>query len=257
MSDTAPAAEATTPAGKSLTWHIGMIALVGVVAIIVIGLIALTLARYDIISKLAGFRWFVRPLYAALACGAIGAVAVALGAWRKTGPKWPGILAIGLAAALFAVIWITIRMPASAHPPMHDITTDLNEPPQFANWTLREDNLVPFNSMEEWRAAHRQNYPQIQPAVIDKPPVEVLADARALAEERGWEIVETDAKAGRLEAIAFAGYLRFRDHVVVEVIPIADGSTRVDMRSVSEVGVSDLGYNAKRIEEFLTALRAG
>ena len=91
--------------------------------------------------------------------------------------------------------------------------------------------------------------------IIDRAPEEVLANARALAEERGWEIAAYDAASGHMEATAYAGYIRFMDDVVVEVTPVQDGSTRVDMRSVSRVGVSDLGYNAARIEEFLADLR--
>ena len=59
-----------------------------------------------------------------------------------------------------------------------------------------------------------------------------------------------------LEGTAYAGYLKFRDDVIVEVTPVEDGSSRVDMRSVSQVGVSDLGYNAARIREFLSDLQA-
>ena len=58
------------------------------------------------------------------------------------------------------------------------------------------------------------------------------------------------------EATAYAGYLRFRDDVIVKVSPVVDGSSRVDMRSVSRVGLSDLGYNAARIREFLGELQA-
>ena len=84
----------------------------------------------------------------------------------------------------------------------------------------------------------------------------MLADARALAEQRGWDIASVDPLSGHMEATAYAGYIRFMDDVIVEVTPIADGSTRVDMRSVSRVGMSDLGYNAERIRDFLRDLQA-
>jgi uncharacterized protein (DUF1499 family) len=35
----------------------------------------------------------------------------------------------------------------------------------------------------------------------------------------------------------------------------SDSKSRVDIRSVSRVGVSDLGTNAKRIREFLRAMK--
>ena len=59
---------------------------------------------------------------------------------------------------------------------------------------------------------------------------------------------------GRLEATARTRWFGFRDDVVVRVA--ADGTgTRVDVRSVSRVGRSDLGTNARRIRGFLEKLR--
>ena len=242
-------------AKSSWAWKLGLIGLVGVAGAIIVGLIAMTLARYDMIGKITGFIGFVGAQPFVLGGGAIALVGLGIGLIRKSGPKWPAILALVLTAAMVGALWLGIRVPASKVPPMHDITTDVDDPPAFVAWTLREDNLEPvFQSMEEWRAMHRAEYPDIKPIVMRQSPTEVLAIARALAEQRGWTITDSNPQAGRLEAIAYAGYIRFRDHVVVEVTPIDDGSTRVDMRSTSEVGVSDLGYNARRIEEFLTAL---
>ncbi|HYI05060.1 MAG TPA: DUF1499 domain-containing protein, partial [Reyranella sp.] len=48
----------------------------------------------------------------------------------------------------------------------------------------------------------------------------------------------------------------FKDDIVIRLTP--EGSfTRVDMRSVSRVGRSDVGTNARRIREFLASLQAG
>lgn len=242
---------------KSWAWRIGVIALVGILVTIAIGLIALTLARYDMIEKITGFRWFMGSQPVIQACGVIGLVAVIIGFVRKSGPKWPGFVSIVLALGMLGVMYVAVMRPAQSSPRLHDITTDVDNPPAFVTLPLREDNLIPFNNIDEWRAAHREGYPNIQPIIVDSAPEEVLGSARALAEERGWEIVSVDAEAGHMEATAYAGYIRFRDDVIVEVTPIEDGSTRVDMRSVSRVGLSDLGYNAARIREFLAALQAG
>ncbi len=245
---------AASKAKKSWAWKLGVIGLVGVAGAIIVGVIAMTFARYDIIDKITGFLWFMGAQPFVLGAAAIAIVGLVIGFVKKSGPKWPAGLAIVMAAAMVGVIWMSVAVPGGKYPPMHDITTDVDDPPQFVAWEVREDNLRPFESMEEWRAAHREGYPDIAPIVMNQSPTEALAIARALAEERGWQITDSDPQAGRIEAISYAGYIRFRDHVVVEVTPIDDGSTRVDMRSTSEVGVSDLGYNAKRIEEFLTAM---
>jgi uncharacterized protein (DUF1499 family) len=47
----------------------------------------------------------------------------------------------------------------------------------------------------------------------------------------------------------------FTDDIVVRVAP-ANSGTRIDLRSSSRYGRSDFGVNAKRIRDYLTALRA-
>lgn len=242
-------------AGK-VTRGIGIFALGGALIALVTGLLALVLARYSIVGKLGGFRTFMMTMWPFVALTVIALVGIVIGLVRKTGVGWRNPLALLVSIVMLGIMYGQVIAPARANPPMHDITTDLDQPPAFAALTLPEDNLRGFENMQEWRAMHRAEYGDIRPEVIDKPPRAVLGDARALMEERGWDIVATDPDAGRIEAIAFAGFIRFRDYVVVEVTPVADGSTRVDMRSTSEVGVSDLGYNAARVREFLLALRS-
>lgn len=246
----------TGPRATSWTWRLGVIALIGVVVTILIGFVALTLARFDLIDKLTGFVTFMGTRNIALAGGALGAAALALGFLRRDGPKWPAVGAIVLAAGLAGIMYAMVMRPASQVPPIHDITTNPANPPQFVLLDRPATSTGPF-SLEEWRAFHQEAYGDIAPVLINASPTDVLARARALAERRGWEVAGVDLAAGRLEATAFAGYLRFRDDVVVQVTRVEDGSTRVDMRSVSRVGVSDLGYNAARIRAFLADLRAG
>ncbi|RIV89316.1 DUF1499 domain-containing protein [Aurantiacibacter zhengii] len=248
----APAKDSKT--GKTMKW-IGNFVLGGALILIVVVVVAATLARYDIIGKMAGFGPFYLALNPSRALTVIGILALGFAMWRKTGHVVKLALGTVLSAGLLATIYALLLIPAEGKPPIHDITTDLNDPPQFT--TLDVDTPVstgPF-TQEEWRAYHEEAYGDIEPVVIDKAPAEVLANARALAEARGWEIAAADPAAGLLEATATAGYVRFYDDVIVEVTPVADGSTRVDMRSVSRVGVGDVGYNAARIESFLSDLR--
>ncbi|MES2699205.1 MAG: DUF1499 domain-containing protein [Pseudomonadota bacterium] len=227
----------------------------GGVLAIVVGLGSLTLARYDIIDKLAGFIGFMSMMMPAAAVAVAGVIALIVARIKKV-PSGKAAVGLVLALGLIGAMYFAVIRPAGAAPALHDITTNVDNPPQFATLSLREDNLIPFASLEEWRAAHRQGYPDIAPILIDKNPSEVLADARALAESKGWTIANVDAQGLQLEATAYAGYLRFRDDVIVKVTPVVDGSSRVDMRSVSRVGLSDLGYNAARIREFLGELQA-
>ena len=238
------------------SWRIGVFALGGAILALLIAGLMLTLARFDVVDKLTGFGWYVKSNYIGLASALIGLVAVIWASVRKTPGRLAGITALIIGLGMAGVFYAMVMAPAQAHPFMHDVTTDVDDPPQFATLTLREDNLDQYDGdIEAWRAMHREGYPDIQPIIVNAAPAQVLAEARALAEQRGWDIAAYDPATGHMEATAYAGYLRFRDDVIVEATPIADGSTRVDMRSVSRVGGSDLGYNAARIREFLIDLQ--
>ena len=241
---------------SKLSRWIGNFALGGAILAAVIAILSLTLARYGVIGKLPGFIGFMMLLNPLRALALIALVGIVIAAVRKSGIGWRSPLALVISLVMLGVMYTQVIIPAGNAPRLHDITTNVDDPPQFTRVQLREDNLIPFNNIGEWQAAHREGYPDIQPVVINRNPDRVLADARALAESKGWTIVSVDNGIGQMEATAYAGYIRFMDDVVIKVTPIADGSTRVDMRSVSRVGLSDLGYNAKRIREFLAELRA-
>lgn len=139
-------------------------------------------------------------------------------------------------------------------PPIHDVTTDLANPPAFTVLTMRKDNLAGVESVDQWRALHRKAYGDIVPIRLNMKPDAVIARAEMLASERGWDLVAKTAN--RIEATATVSPFRFKDDVLLVATRSADGqSTIVNMRSVSRVGASDFGLNAKRIREFLVALQ--
>jgi uncharacterized protein (DUF1499 family) len=142
-------------------------------------------------------------------------------------------------------------------PPIHDVTTDPDDPPRFvAVLPLRRE--AP-NSAEyagpTLAAQQRAGYPDLAPVHLADPPPQAFARAVAAARSLGWQIVAAAPAEGRLEATDRTRWFGFRDDVVVRVLPEAGGS-RVDVRSVSRVGRSDLGTNARRIRRFLEALQA-
>ena len=226
------------------------LAIIGV-AVVVIGL---TLGRYEVVEKLTGF--YSIPLAALLlALALIVAIVALIMNWRhrsnRRGRAW---IALILPIVFFAVIGSIIAGAGDA-PPLHDVTTDLADPPAFQTLTLRGDNLVGVGTIENWRDMHAKAYPDIQPVIIDAAPAQVIERAVAVADEMGWDVADADPSEGRMEATAYASYIRFKDDVVVRATPV-DGGTRVDVRSVSRVGVGDLGYNAARVREFLERLQA-
>jgi hypothetical protein len=220
-------------------------------------IIGTTLARYDLIDKMPGFYGLVFGILAALLAIVIGAAAL-LVAWRRPSPGAARKALTGIvpAAVLLGVV-LSIVVPASKYPPLHDATTDLADPPQFEVLKVRDDNLVGVGTVENWRRIHADAFPDLKTVTIGKPVAQVIGEAEKLARERGWTVAKADPAGGRLEATSYAAWIRFNDDVVVRARPTPDGKgSLVDMRSVSRVGVGDLGYNANRVRAFLADLKA-
>jgi len=193
-------------------------------------------------------------LAALAAAGALAGLGVAL--WRQQGAV------AGLAAVALVGAGIELALPlglvraAMRVPRIHDVTTDLARPPAFvAVLARRGPGANPTDrATPDLAALQRRGYPDLAPAELPLPPDQAMDRAVAAARELGWEIVAAVPAEGRLEATATTAWWAFKDDVVVRVTPAAGGS-RVDVRSVSRVGRSDLGANAARIRAFLAALR--
>jgi uncharacterized protein (DUF1499 family) len=231
-------------------------ALVAMVAAVAIAAIGLTLARYDVVPKMAGFSAFLGGgLVAAIAL--VMALLALLVGWRTGNPARTKAL-VALVVSLAYVGFIGTRpMAAGDAPPIHDVTTDLANPPQFEVLSLREDNLVGVGTVENWQQIHAAAYGDIGPVTVPMPVSEATAAVVRQAGAEGWEVVTSDAARGHVEATASVSYIRFYDDVVIRITPVGSGSSRIDMRSVSRVGVGDLGVNARRVRSFLANLSAG
>lgn len=138
-------------------------------------------------------------------------------------------------------------------PPIHDISTDLQDPPTFdAVRELRGDDSNPLDAGEKVRQLQRAAYPDISTLRVNDSVDSAFERSRDIAETLGWDVVAADEAAGRIEAVATTAIMGFRDDVVIRIRGDA-GTTLIDLRSVSRVGQSDLGANAKRIRRFLAA----
>jgi uncharacterized protein (DUF1499 family) len=159
-------------------------------------------------------------------------------------------LVLGLVAAVPPLLLLA---KAKAVPAIHDVTTDTADPPAFVG--LAAARRAAPNGFDYGGAAiaaqQRTAYPDIKPLMVKAPPRDVVQRAIDAARGLGWEVTHSDAAAGRVEATETTYWFGFKDDVVIRVRPEGEGS-RVDVRSVSRVGHSDLGANAARIRRFLS-----
>jgi len=139
-------------------------------------------------------------------------------------------------------------------PRIHDITTDTITPPSFDAVVALRVDANPLAYTEAKAEAQREGYPDLGPLMLDAAPADAYARALSLVGARGWVLVSDSAETRVIEATATTRWFGFKDDVVIRVSAMPDGGSRVDMRSVSRVGRSDVGTNARRIQAFLSEL---
>lgn len=167
-----------------------------------------------------------------------------------------GIVGIVAGAVSFYIPYQQYQIAQSV-PRIHDITTDIENPPEFvAIAPLRADAPNPVEyAGPETAEQQRQAYPEIKTVEFDAPANEVFAAALALAEQQPtWELVDHNVVEGRIEATATTKWFGFKDDVVMRITQ-GENSSYFDMRSKSRVGLSDVGVNAARINAFVAQLQ--
>ncbi|ANO52717.1 DUF1499 domain-containing protein [Woeseia oceani] len=213
-------------------------------------------ARFGLWSFGTGFLLLRIALYAGLAVAVLSLLFLLIPKTRAGGSK---PLAIALLIGL-AVAWVPYSQYRTARsvPAIHDITTDtVNPPPFVAIIPLRADARNPPEYMgEEIATQQRESYPDIQTLELDASPAETFQRARKAVEDMGLEVVAAVANEGRIEATATTFWFGFKDDVVIRIEARGNGS-RLDIRSKSRVGRSDVGANAARIRRFVSLFQDG
>jgi uncharacterized protein (DUF1499 family) len=148
-------------------------------------------------------------------------------------------------------------------PPIHDITTDPENPPVFVDLLpVRENapNGAEYGGAEGWSPeslalATREAYPELAPIRTSLSIGDAVRQSESVLEAMGLEVVSADPIDGRVEATATTFWFGFKDDMVLRISESGDESV-VDIRSMSRVGQSDVGANAARIMEFVQRFSA-
>ena len=228
-----------------------LVSMISLIAFLLVSLPA-PLYRFGVVELGTAFTGFKFGLVVGIA--ALVLLAIQIIFKRKT---------VSLASAAIAVIFsaTAIALPlgmmttAKNVPPIHDISTDLVNPPEFvAIAPLRADapNPVEYAGAE---AAEQQRtaYPDLQTLTYSQSKPELVEASKQAVENLGWELVNTDADKGIVEATETTAWFGFKDDVIIRVTD-NDSERLVDIRSKSRIGKSDLGKNAARIHALIEEL---
>jgi uncharacterized protein (DUF1499 family) len=237
--------------------HLGL--LLAVIAIVLLALVPIGWRagwwpyRFSLLSLMAYSAYFgiaaVIVSVLALVISVFGRSAIGRGGFAIA------ILAVAAGGLTAYVPW-HYRTLARSVPPIDDITTDTDNPPAFvAVNKLREaedSNLSTYGGAET-AALQKRAYPDLAPLSLALAPDKAFPIALATAKKMSWTIVEADPTTRRIEASEQSFWMGFTDDIVVRVAA-ADSGSRIDVRSASRHGRSDLGVNAARIRTYLAAL---
>jgi uncharacterized protein (DUF1499 family) len=206
------------------------------------------------------FTWIL-PISTILALIGFG-LAFIFGFLRWKNPEKKGASVAALAVVLGIGVLATAGYwfnEAQKYPPIHDITTNIENPPKF-------DAIVPLRANaandttygdQEKADTQRESYPDIQTLTLDVEYSEAFDHALAAAKQMSWEqIVTQDKKRGIIEAVDELPWFGFIDDVVIRVDTAETANrSRIDVRSVSRLGRGDIGVNAQRIRDYLEAVK--
>ena len=214
-----------------------------------------------VIAAPLGYRIGVAPLGPAflLLAGGVLLIAVSMGVLgarmaRGTGPKgrttWVALVAaFGVGAVPLATLVSSLGAP-----PIHDVTTDTENPPAFvAAVALNTPGRTDYGG-PDLAERQRSAFPGLGPVMLSIAPADAFRQALAVVRRMGWEVLATDPDTFRIEATDRTFWFGFYDDVVIRIAAAGESGSRVDVRSLSRVGVGDLGVNARRVGEFLDAL---
>tara|TARA_R110001583_G_scaffold16561_21_gene67974 strand:- start:2672 stop:3412 length:741 start_codon:yes stop_codon:yes gene_type:complete len=213
-------------------------------------------AQFDLWEPIVGFaliRQYMNPIaYFVITIGVLGLVHQILTGNRFGALKSCITCLLGI-TLLAPFIYQQIQPPVR-FPPIHDITTDTVNPPDFL--VIDEDRAGARNSLvyggSEIALQQFKHYPDIGPIQSELSATQAYSKALQVAANMEWEMVAQDDDNLRFEASARTRLYRFIDDVVVVVTPEGH-SSRVDIRSVSRIGRGDRGVNAMRIRAFIDA----
>jgi uncharacterized protein (DUF1499 family) len=242
-------------------WRVAGLAAWLAVALGAGALILLGLAPLGWRAGLWHYRVSLRTLmpdaaYVGIAAAVLGVAALVVWSRLSRGARVAALLAVAGGAIGFCVPWHYQQL-ANSVPRIHDITTDPADPPAYAavlpaRAAERADALAYEPAVAQQQKAA---YPDIAPMTTRLAPAEAFARALAAARAMpGWQVVASDPAAGRIEASQSSFWMGFIDDVAIRVRPV-EGGSRIDVRSVSRQGRSDLGVNAARVRAYLAELR--
>lgn len=163
-----------------------------------------------------------------------------------------------IVSTAFACIALSIPLglviKAKQVPPIHDITTDVVNVPMFdVLLSQREGALNPASYDHSIAPLQQQAYPDIATRLYKHNKQTLVEAIKTSLEILDLNFINYDENKGLIEATHQSNWFGFVDDVAIR-LEESEMSVKVDIRSKSRVGRSDLGQNAQRIRSIFDQL---
>ena len=248
-----------------------------------LALAALLLAAAAAVAAIAlvrtGMGYFSTGLEIMTASVALGLIALALALiWlisalrHNSGDGKRGGLTALLGSLLLLYVPLHTVYEGLLAPPIHDVTTDPDDPPPFVALAKRPTGgeMLAFDAgaMIHYRGEHNtisymlhEYYAELtkplQPIMVTgKPTAKMFWRCFNTAKRMGWRIADYSEKEGRIEATAASFWFGQVSDIVIRVRPAGVMGARFDMRAASENGQRDFGRNLELMKTYRAALNS-
>jgi uncharacterized protein (DUF1499 family) len=217
-------------------------------------------AHFGLTTPFLGFQLFLLGLL----FGVLALILGIIGLFRTRRPEWRHAHGRAAVASYLGVILtallVYLALNARGYPAINDITTDVNNPPEFVHAVTFPQNRGRNLTYDRAKYAERQQqgYGAVEPLRVPQDPDQCFKEVSTLASDmHGWQITWVDPKSRSIEGVATTRLFHFNDDFVIQVRRAPDGNgSVVEMRSKSRDGEGDVGANYKRIKNFFGMLSA-
>jgi len=227
-------------------------------------------------TRLGYWNWRVGLYEIFPYCLYFGVAGLAIGgAWVVTALAMNKATALRYGLTGFLGSVVVLLVPLNAYidsydkPPIHDISTDVEHPPEFVSLVLQRQGATnpPDYDGPKHVTMNGKTYTvtQLQKKYyadihtigrLGISPEQLFNHALAGARAMGWTIVADAPDEGRIEATYTSFFFGFVSDIVIRVKPSGLGA-RIDIRAKSRVGQADGGTNAELIRAYMKRMATG
>lgn len=221
---------------------------------IVVAVVAMLGQKLGVLPFGVAFPGFGLALLVVVLIGLFGLLALLWGLVRGNSESRGIAVKMMLVGLVPLAVIAMVVGPGLSAPPIHDITTDITDPPEFVAAKAaraKGENSTDYEG-EVIAKQQREAFPELKSVQTSLGQQAAFDRSLEVVNELGWTLLEKDIVNGRIEAYEETAMFGFIDDVVIRVRGAENGSV-VDLRSNSRVGQGDLGANAKRINKFVEA----